>query len=523
MSTSSANNKRIAKNTMMLYIRMAITMLVQLYTSRVVLEVLGIEDYGIWNLVATLVVSISFITGPLSSVIQRFLSYEIGTGNEQKLNIVFSQSVILYSIFSFVLLILFETIGLWLLNTKLTIPADKIAITNLIYQFSIASFIITLLRMPYDAIIIAYERMNFYAYLSIIDVGLKLGIVYLLLIITKIPHLISYGLLTLAISTIITLIYKIYCNKKYACSKIRLTIEKKTLKEMAAFSGWSLMGAFAVMTANQGTSMILNVFYGVTINATIGIANQVGNSVNQFVANFQLAFQPNIVKEYAQNRIDQLRQLVYRASKLSFILLFAISFPIISNIDDILILWLGNETPNETSLFCIWIIISLLIECLSAPLWMCIQASGNIRNYQIAISFVIMTNILFSYILLSYGFPPICVMYLKCIVSTICLIIRIGYSRKVIQLSISKYCMSAILKSLAIAISSILIYYLIINQISINSPLLRMTINIAVFIIPYMFISYFLGFTRTERKHLTEAIRNRINGFKADNKLGQNI
>lgn len=489
---------------------MAITMLVQLYTSRVVLEVLGIEDYGIWNLVATLVVSISFITGPLSSVVQRFLSYEIGTGNESKLNTVFSQSIILYGIFSCILLILLETIGLWLLNTKLTIPHDKVIITNVVYQLSIVSFIITLLRMPYDAVIIAYERMTFYAYVSIIDVGLKLGIVYLLLMNTHIPNLILYGLLMLGVTMIITLTYKIFCNKNFKCSKVKLVINRSILREIAAFSGWSLMGAFAVMTANQGVNIILNIFYGVALNATMGIANQVGNAVNQFVSNFQLAFQPNIVKEFAQNKFEQLKLLIYRTSKFSFFLLFAISFPIISNINEILNLWLGNEIPQFAGEFCKWIIISLLIECISAPLWMSIQASGNIRNYQIIISSIILLNILFSFLLLQHNFYPITVIYLKCIINIVCLIIRIIYTKRIIQFSIGEYLNKVIFKIILVCLLSLILYKFIMSQIVIEVLFIKVLLNILIFIIPYILICFIFGFTQTERKSIKNIIIKRI-------------
>ncbi len=484
-------------------------MVVQLYTSRIVLKVLGIQDYGIWSLIATLVVSISFFTGPLLSVIQRFISYEIGKGDEGKVREIFSQSMILFFVFSGFLLIVFETVGLWLLNTKLSIPAEKVVVTNIVYQLAIFTFLVTLVRMSYDALIIAYEKMDFYAYVSILDVGLKLGIVYILCLAPEIPILLLYGLLMFAVSVLIALTYKIYCNYFYDSSRIEFKVNRPVIKEMASFSGWSLMGAFAVMTANQGVSMTLNIFYGVVINAAMGITNQVGNAVNQFAANFQVAFQPQIVKLCSQHDLVNLHQLIYRTSRMSFLLLFAVAYPIMSNIGEILHLWLGDNVPIFTSEFCVWLITSLLIDCFSAPLWIAIQAVGRIRNYQIMISCIILLNILFSYILLYKGLPPVSVMVLKCIISILCFAARLLFCRKQVGLSLNGYIKKVLVPITVTVLISLSLFFLIANLVMSDS-FIQLVFRLTVFFIIYIPIAYLFGITSHERNAVNRFVRNKI-------------
>ncbi len=506
----SANNRRIARNALMLYIRMGVTMLVQLYTSRVILEVLGIDDYGIWSLVATLVVSLSFITGPLSAATQRFISFELGTGNKNNAQKVFSQSIILYSVFAVGIILILETVGLWFLNHKLNIPYDKMMIANIVYQFSIASFVVSLIRMPYDATIIAYEKMDFYAYMSIIDVALKLGIVFMLKAFNSIPHLVLYSVLTFSVSLIMTLAYKIYCTKKYQITHIIFKLEKLVMRRIASFSGWSLMGSFAVMTSNQGVNMVLNMFFGVAINATMGIANQVGNAVNQFVSNFQLAFQPQIVKYYAQGDFHQLQELIFRASRFSFLLLFAIAFPIIYNIDAILHLWLGDNVPEYTGTFCSLMIISFLFDALSAPLWMSIQASGNIRNYQIIISVIFLLNIIISYIVLRFGYAPISVMIVRILISIFNLIFRIIFVYKRIDFSLRRYIITIMMRLAGI----VLLNMVLINCINLVLPntagIISIIINSIIFFAIYAIIVLSCGLDRLERKKIYNSLNFKI-------------
>lgn len=509
-TTVSDNNRRIARNTLMLYIRMGVTMLVQLYTSRVILGVLGIDDYGIWSLVATLVVSISFITSPLSAATQRFISFELGTDNKYNAQNIFSQSMILYALFAIGIILILETVGLWFLNHKLNIPYDKKMIVNIVYQFSIASFVVSLIRMPYDATIIACEKMDFYAYMSIIDVALKLGIVFMLKAFDNIPHLILYSVLTLLVSIIMTLAYKIYCNKKYQITHIIFKLEKSVMHNIASFSGWSLMSSFAVMTSNQGVNMVLNMFFGVAINATMGIANQVGNAVNQFVSNFQLAFQPQIVKYYAQGDFHQLEDLIFRASRFSFLLLFAIAFPIIFNIDAILHLWLGDNIPEYTGVFCSLMIISFLFDALSAPLWMTIQASGIIRSYQIIISIIFLLNIMISYIILRLGYAPMSVMIIRILISIANLFFRIMFVSKRIDFSLKKYIITIILRLTGVVLLTMILIYCVNLVLPTTTGIISIIVNFIIFISTYTISVILCGLDRVEQKKICNLLNLRI-------------
>lgn len=500
------SGKRIAKNTLLLYIRMAVTMVVQLYTSRIVLEVLGIDDYGIWNLVATLVVSITFITNPLTSAIQRFLNFAIGKDNDEKIQSVFSQSIILFLIFALVLTILLESVGVWLLNHKLNIPTGKIGAANIVFQLSIASFIATLIRLPYDSMIIAYEKFNFYAYISILDVVLKLAIVYLLKAVTTIPHLVFYSLLTFAVSTLIALIYKIYCNKEYKTSHFKFKLDKSILKEIASFSGWSFLGAFAVMMTNQGVNIVLNLFFGVVLNAAMGITNQVGNAVNHFVSNFQVAFQPQIVKTYALEEYQHLKNLIYKTTKFSFLLIFMIAFPLTCNMNTILHIWLGNDVPEFTPQLCSWLLLSILIESISAPLWMTIQATGKIRTYQIIISSLFLLNIVLSYIFLSIGYNAITVMYVRFSVSILCFVTRLLMVHKHIKIHFSNYFNKVILPALSIALISGIPTILFMHTATISNEIFQVLASTLIFIIILTVASYYIAMDRGERNSIKKII-----------------
>lgn len=521
MHQPTLNNRRIAKNTFILYVRMGVTMLVQLYTSRVILDILGVQDYGVWSLVATLVISISFITGPLSSATQRFLSYEIGKKNHEKLRLIFSQSMILYMFFGLILLLIFETIGMWILNSKLSLPENMNQIVNIVYQLSILTFLISIVRMPYDSLIIANEDMSFYAYVSIIEVSLKLGIVYLLVYFKGISNLILYSLLTLAVVCIITLLYKYYCNRKYAISQFEFCIDKPIIREMASFSGWNLIGAFAVMTSSQGVNMVLNVFCGVTLNATMGIANQVSNAVNQFASNFQTAFQPQIVKLYAAHELGQLHTLIYQASRISFLLLFAISFPILVNITGILHLWLGDNVPPFASQFCSWILVAMLIDCLSAPLWMSINATGNIRNYQLAICTSLLINIIGTYIALYYDMPPISVVIIKCLVSVLCLVVRLKYANKMCGVKVYSFARNVIVRMAIVSIIVIMTDCFASFWLLTMSPTIQVVLQFMLFLIVYGVSSLYIGLYREERIFIFNLVKTKIRNTK-ENKSNLN-
>ncbi|MDL2323458.1 lipopolysaccharide biosynthesis protein, partial [Bacteroidales bacterium OttesenSCG-928-A17] len=402
------NNKgsyqRITKNTTVLYIRMLFSMIVSLYTSRVVLNTLGVEDYGIYNVVGGIVVLFGFFNNAMSASTQRFLTFELDRGSFERLRSVFGVSVTLHSIIALIIFILAETIGLWFLNTQINIPFERIEAANWVYQFSIFSFIITVITVPYSASIISHEKMSFYAYLGIIEVILKLLIVFILTY-GNYDKLKFYAMLTFIVILIIRFTYVLYCRKEFNESKSGFLWDKELFRSMGSFANWNLLGVFAGIGYNQGVNILLNIFFGPTINAARGITFQVQGAVNNFVSSFQTAVNPPIVKAYATNNISFLYNLVFTSSKASFFLLFIISLPVMINTEEILTLWLKNP-PDYSTTFTRLILCDILVGALSGSIHTLVQATGNIKKYQLLVSGILLLNLPLSYLFLKMGYPP---------------------------------------------------------------------------------------------------------------------
>lgn len=428
---ASGHNKLIAKNVLMLYIRMFLSMAITFYTSRVVLNILGVEDFGIYNVVAGVVVMFTFIKSAMETTTLRFLSASIGIGDESEVKKVFSMSVISHISIAVIVFVLAETIGLFFLNRYMNIPDGRLVAANWIYQSSIFITCISIIQVPYMTAFLSYEKMSFYAYISIVETFLKLAVA-LLLIWIEYDKLKLYGLLLCAVSVIIFLLYRVFCGRKFTACRFSFYKDTKLYKEMMSFSGWSLLGSGAVIGADQGGNILLNYFYGVVANASMGIAGQVNIAVYGFVSNLQIAFRPQIVKLYTQGDKEQLEILVCRSSRISFLLLYALAIPLILNMGFVLELWL-KIVPEYTVTFCRLILSISLIVCVAIPLVMTKQAVGNIRNYQLLIGFIIISNIAFSYLFLSAGYYIQIVLVVKMIIEIICLFVRLYFVRNVIR------------------------------------------------------------------------------------------
>ena len=310
---NTANNKRIAKNTLLLYFRMLFIMAINLYTSRIVLKILGIEDFGIYNAVGGIVAMFGFLTSAMSISTQRYITYELGKNNLKQLNKIFNTSITIHAVISVIILILAETIGLWFLYNKMTIPIERLNAALWTYQASIASAIILIMSIPYNATIIAHEKMSAFAYISVLEVVLKLAIVYLLLI-SNFDKLKLYSTLILIVQLIIRIIYGQYCKKHFLETKIHFIKDKSLFKEMLSFAGWNLWGNCAGIASTQGVNILLNIFFGPHINAARGIAVQVQGAVNQFASNFQTAINPQITKSYAQGDYNYMHNLIFSST-----------------------------------------------------------------------------------------------------------------------------------------------------------------------------------------------------------------
>lgn len=443
MPKTLSNNERIAKNTMFLYFRMFVMMITSLFTSRIVLDALGTADYGLNNIISGIVVLFSFLNNALLSATQRFLNFSIGCNDHKKTNMVFCMSMNTYLLLSLFILVAGETIGLWFVNEHLNIPSERIYAANWVYQFTLIQFIINLLRIPYNASIVAYEKMSFYAYVSLIEVISKLLVVYLLYV-TTFDKLIFYSFLYTIVPLAVACIYKWYCNCKFSTTKYRRIWDKTIFKYLFVFSGWSLFGSLANLFAQQGINILINIFYGVTVNAAAGIANQVSANVYAFVSNFQTAFQPQIVKSYAANETERFHRLIFQTSKFSYYMVIVLVIPILFTIDGLLAVWL-KEVPEYTAEFCRLILIFMTIETITAPLWMSVQAMGRIKRYQILMAILICLNFPLSYFALKLEMPVYTVWYVKIVVGLIVMAARCLYVKNYLEFPLGEYIKKVIL------------------------------------------------------------------------------
>ena len=483
---------------------MLLIMVVNLYTSRVILQALGVEDFGLYNVVGGVVVLFTFINNAMVTSTQRFLNFEIGRNDIEEAQKVFSASLNIHFLIAGIFFLLAETIGLWFLNKYIQIPDSREIAANWAYQFSVFVSILNIIRSPYNAAIIAHEHMSFYAYVSIIEAILKLSIVYLIYLFAD--RLIAYALLMMIVSLIILSSYYIYCKRKFVICKYKFKYDRKRYISLASFSGWSLFGSMANVGASQGLNIILNMFFGVTVNAALGIANQVNSAVYQFVSSFQTAFNPPIVKSYASEDFYRFRELISYTSRYSFFLLFIIAFPLLVNCDVILQIWL-KDVPQYSAIFSSIIIMGSLFDALSGPLWMSVYASGQLKQYQIVISIILLSTVLWGIIVAILLKNPIYVIIVKLIVNIIIYIYRLLYCTKHYNISFEAYFRTVLLKCIIVSVLSIISTYLVINIFKIEDhTFLKMIIPFLCSII----LIYGLGITRREREYIPKFLYNKL-------------
>ena len=376
----------VIKNTLVLYVRMFITMGVSLYTSRLVLNALGVVDFGIYNVVGGVVGMFGFLNVAMASSTQRFLNYELGKGNISQLNKVFNASVTIHIIIAIFILLLAETIGLWFLNNRLEIPDDKINAANWVFQFSVLSSMISLIQVPLLATIIAYERMKVYAYISIVEAILKL---LMALILTWVlwEKLKTYAILMCSVAFIILSIYSIYCNRRISICKFYLVKDMTIYKELTGFTGWNIFGGIVNILNTQGQNILLNIFGGPIVNAARGIAVQVTHALYSFISSFQTSVNPQIVKSYASKDFIYFQDLIFVSSKISFFLFLLLVVPVFTEMEQILYLWL-NVVPEHTVVFCRYVLLTGLLTTFSSPIITAASSSGNIRKFQLIVNSV---------------------------------------------------------------------------------------------------------------------------------------
>lgn len=449
------NNKRIAKNTLMLYLRMLFTLVVSLYTSRVVLHTLGVEDYGIYNIVGGIITMFTFVNAAMVSSTQRYLNFELATGNVEKLRDVFNTSLQIHIVISVAIIVLGETLGLWLLMEKLVIPESRMMAAIWVYQCSIVSCAVNIMSAPYNADIIAHEKMSAFAYISIVEVTLKLLIVYMLLVLPY-DKLIVYAILMLFVQLLIRYVYSYYCHKHFREAFFRFSVNIALFKEMSGFAGWNFVGNIASVLFTQGLNMMLNIFFGPVVNAARGIAVQVQSTVTQFVTGFQTALNPQITKNYASGDIEQMHNLMFRSARFSFLLLFFISLPVLLETNYLLTLWLKTVPDNTVTFTQIIICISLLFTTAN-PCVVANQATGRVKKYQLVVGGLLLTILPISYITLKLGAPAYSVFVVHFCIECVAQFFRIFMLRKLICISIWQYIKNVYIPSITTVVCSILL------------------------------------------------------------------
>ncbi len=449
------NNKRIAKNTLLLYLRMLFMMVISLYTSRINLNALGIDNFGIYNVVGGVVAMSGLFTTALSSSISRFLTFELGKDNKKKLSIVFSSSVSIQFFIVFIILIFGETVGLWFLNERLVIPKDRLCAANWVYQFSLISCSIGLISIPYNAAIIAHEKMSAFAYISIIEVVGKLLVAFSI-VITPIDKLIWFSGFIVVNSLIIRFIYGYYCSKHFEECKYQIVFDKTLLKSMFGFAGWNFLGSCGAILREQGGNIIINLFFGPAVNAARGIAVQVNTAVTGFVTNFMTALNPQIIKSYASGNKTYMFELIQQGSRLSFYILFFFACPILINTDYILVVWLKNP-PEYASIFVRLVLIFAMSESISHTIITGMQATGKIRNFQLTAGVLQLLNLPLAYICLYWGAPPEIIFYISILISQVSFFVRIYMLHNVIGISVIDFICKVYINVILVSCCSIII------------------------------------------------------------------
>lgn len=506
MPDNTSNNKRIAKNTALLYVRTLLIMMITLYTSRVILNQLGVEDYGVYQVVGGVVAMFSVISSSLSSSISRFITFELGRGDIQKLNSIFSTSINIQLGISALVLLLGETVGAWFLNAYMNIPVERMVAANWVLQCSLLSFCVGLISVPYNACIIAHEHMTAFAYISILEACLKLAICYML-IISPWDKLISYAVLMLAVSVIIRIIYGIYCNRNFIECHYKLTHEKETLKDMTGFAGWSFLTNVAWIFNTQGINLLINMFFGVTLNAARGIATQVESAVLQFVNNFTTAINPQITKSYAANHREEMYMLVCRGAKFSFLLLLFMALPLMLETDFVLEKWL-KVVPEYAPIFTRLSLIAMMVNVLGSSSYTACMATGDIKRYSIWVSLIGFLVFPLSWMGYLLGMPPESTYYFYVIVYIGVLFARYIIMRSLIQFPLSMMWKNVLLPVTVTTLVAIALPILVFLQI--QPSVERFLLTCIVSVLSIGTTAYYLGLSKREREVITKKILSKI-------------
>lgn len=503
-----SDNKTIAKNTLFLYFRMILVMGVGLYTSRIVLRELGVSDFGIYSLVGGFITIFGFLNAAMSSATQRYLTFDLGKKDFDRLRKTFSISLTIHVGIALLVLLMAETIGLWYVNYKMVFPSERSFAVNVVYQFSILASLVGIIQVPYDALIIAHERMGVYAYVSIAEALLKMIIVFLLVYFGS-DKLITYAVLVFIVALGIRLFYQFYCREHYPESRYKFYRDGKYYKELISFSGWNLFGNIAVVARSQGNNIVLNLFFGTIVNAAFGIMNTVISSINSFVGNFQMASRPQIIKLYASDEGLLMQRLINQTAKFSFYMSLILMAPVFLNIDFILKIWLVDP-PEYSNIFIRLALLYSLVDTISGPLMTGIQATGKIKTYQIVVGVLVFLNLPISYIFLKLNIyrEPEVVMYVWLAISFISLWFRLYFLKATQNYNLSLFFKEVLLKIGFMSGLSLLLGYILNRYLPIVNfgYFILQTILYALLLIS---TTYIFGLNKSE-KELVIRMKNKL-------------
>lgn len=503
-----SDNSRIAKNTVFMYIRMAITMLVGLYTSRVVLRVLGVEDYGLYNVIGGIIALFTVLNAALINTTSRFITVSLAKGDEKDTRQIFNMAFLMHLMVGLLIVILGETIGLWYLHNKLVIPEGREVAAAWLYQFTIVSAFLSTLIVPYNATIVAHEKINVYAVIQIIDAFLKLAIVIVLQFVAF-DKLIFYAFLMLMVTVFDIVVSFIYCHRFFAEVKFLLYWSWKTFKEILKFIGWALVGNFSNMFYTQGINLMLNAFCGPAVNAARGIAVQVQGIVAQMANNIQTAINPQIIKTYSTNDIDRMHMLICASSRVCYYMLLLIALPIMLETNQILQLWLG-QVPEHTVSFIRLTLIASLLDAFINPMFTANLASGKLNLYYIPISIVSFGFMFITYFAIKTTKIPeiVFVCYLAMIVLGV--IVRIYVMKKQVNLKPQVYIRQAILPAFLVTLMSAILPVAI--HILIHGDVIRLLLTIFISVISVLSVAFSVGITKSERQLAVQFVKSKFKG-----------
>ena len=492
---SSVNNKRIAKNTLLLYFRTLFIMAVTLYTSRVVLNTLGVEDYGIYNVVGGIIVMFGFINSSMASATQRYITFALGRGDAEGLQRVFSTALQIHVLIAALVVLLGETVGLWFLYTQMQIPAGRMDAAFWVLQCSILSTVVMMVSVPYNADIIAHERMSAFAYISILEAVLKLAVVYLLLVFPC-DKLTLYAFLILLVQLLVRLCYGRYCGRHFPESRYRHIWDRALFKEMTGFAGWSMFGNLSVVLYGQGLNMLLNVFFGPVVNAARAVAVQVQTAVQQFVGNFQMALNPQITKTYAAGAMDDMHRLMFRSARFSFYLLLLLALPVLLETDFILTLWL-KTVPDHTVVFLRIMICISLIYTLANPLIVANQATGRVKKYQAVCGSILLMILPVSYVCLQLGCPAYSVFIVHFVIELVAQLARMVMLRPLIGIRLRDYFVNVYSRVFVVVVLSVIVPFAVYESMA--DTVARFFAVCIVCVLSVGLVAYAVGLTGGER------------------------